>query len=263
MSQSLKKVTLITGASSGIGLELSHIFAKNGHDLILIARSSDKLYQLADELRNNYSIQVASFANDLSKMSEVQYVVDAIKSEGAFIEYLVNNAGVGDYGKFEDQDWDKIEQQINLNMKTLTYLCHAFLPVMKTKNTGHILNVASTAAFRPGPLMAVYFATKSYVLSLSEALSNELKDTKVYVTAYCPGATATNFAMNAQATNSSLFKDKKLPTAVEVAEKGFEAMMSRKQVAVPGYMNNFLLFIQRFTPRKLVTNITRVLTSED
>jgi len=263
MSQNLKKVTLITGASSGIGFELSQIFAKNGHDLILIARSADKLYLLADELRNTYDIQVASFANDLTKMSELQYVVDAIKSEGAFIEYLVNNAGVGDYGEFASQHWNKIDQQINLNMKTLTYLCHAFVGDMKIKKRGQILNIASTAAFRPGPLMAVYFATKAYVLSLSEALANELKGTNVSVTAFCPGATETNFAVQAQATNSTLFRNKKLPSAKTVAEKAFEAMMGRKQVAVPGFMNNLLIFIQRFAPRKLVTNITRVLTSED
>jgi uncharacterized protein len=263
MPPSLNKVTLITGASSGIGLELSHIFAKNGHDLILIARQADKLYEVADTIRNKYGIQVASFANDLSKMSEVQYVVDAIKSEGVFIEYLVNNAGVGDYGVFQKQDWIKIEHQINLNMKALTYLCHAFIPAMQEQKRGQILNIASTAAFRPGPLMAVYFASKAYVLSLSEALSNELKGSNVFVTAFCPGATETNFAQRAQATNSTLFRDKKLPSATQVAEKAFEAMMRRKQVAVPGFANNALIFIQRFAPRKLVTTITRVLTSED
>jgi uncharacterized protein len=259
----LNKVTFLTGASSGIGKALAYILAKNGHDLILIARNADKLAELADDIRSQFGVQVATFANDISKMSELQFVISSVKSEGVFVEYVINNAGLGDFGFFAESDWHKNEQQINLNMKSLTYICHAFLPHMKMEKKGHIVNIASTAAFRPGPLMAVYFASKAYVLHFSEALADELKQYNVYVSAVCPGPTETNFAQAANAAESDLFRNKKIPSAEEIAEYTFLAMMKRKTVAVPGFKNNALIFIQRFAPRKLTTILTRLIIGKD
>ena len=203
------KTALITGASSGIGLEFAKVFAKEKNNLVLVARSKDKLEQLASDIRKDYAVQVKVINADLSNMEEVQMVYDTCKAENIEVEYLINNAGFGDFGYFAQSDWKKTEQMIDLNIKSLTKFCRLFIPDMVARKSGKILNVASTAAFQPGPTMAVYFASKSYVLFLSEALYSELQGTGVNVTCLCPGATESGFQQAADMEHSNLFENKK------------------------------------------------------
>jgi short-subunit dehydrogenase len=252
-----KHTVLITGASGGIGYEFALLFAKNGHDLILVARSGDRLYTIAEELRQQYGIRVAAFARDLSDLHQVQSLYDAIQQEGIFVDFLVNNAGFGDYGFFAESSWVKSYAMIQLNISSLTMLTYLFVQDMKKQGRGRILNVASTASFQPGPMMAIYYATKSYVLHLSEALYNELAVHHISVTTLCPGPTETGFQQEANLGNSRLVKGKKLPTAATVAEYGFMAMMQGKRLAIPGLVNKMMVFFIRFIPRGWVLKIVR------
>lgn len=251
------KTALITGASSGIGLEFAREFASNKNNVVLVARSADKLQQLASELIQQHGVSVKIIAADLSKMDEVQKVYNTCKAENIAIDYLVNNAGFGDFGFFIESDWKKTEQMIDLNIKSLTLMNRLFAPDMAARKSGRILNVASTAAFQPGPTMAVYYATKSYVLFLSEAMSNELKESGVTVTCLCPGATESGFQAAAAMGESALVKGKKLPTAKEVAAFGYKAMMKGKLTVIHGFMNYLMANSIRFTPRAWVLPIVR------
>lgn len=248
---------LITGASLGIGLEFARTFAAAKNDLVLVARSEDKLKDLSIELQQAFGITVKIIVADLSNMEEVQKVYDVCKAENISINYLVNNAGVGVFDFFTESDWDKTAQMIDLNIKSLTKMCRLFIPDMVQRKSGKILNVASTAAFQPGPTMAVYFASKSYVLSFSEAIYNELQGTGVHVTCLCPGATESNFFQSAAMHESNLVKGKKLPTSKEVAEFGYKALMKNKMTVIHGLMNTIMATSIRFTPRKLVLAIVR------
>jgi uncharacterized protein len=248
---------LITGASLGIGLEFAKTFAAAKNNLVLVARSEDKLKALADELQKTFGITVKIIAADLSNMEEVQKVYNTCKTENIFIDYLVNNAGIGIFDLFADSDWNKTEQMIDLNIKSLTKMCRLFIPDMITRKSGKILNVASTAAFQPGPTMAVYYASKSYVLLFSEALYNELQGTGVHITCLCPGATQSGFFKAAAMEESNLIKGKKLPSSKEVAEFGYKAMMKNKMTVIHGLMNSIMATSIRFTPRKLVLKIVR------
>ena len=248
---------LITGASLGIGLELAKTFAAAKNNLVLVARSEDKLKVISEELQKTFDIQVKIIAADLSNMEEVQKVYDICKAENISIEYLVNNAGIGVFDLFIDADWNKTEQMIDLNIKSLTKMCRLFIPDMVARKSGKILNVASTAAFQPGPTMAVYYASKSYVLLFSEAIYNELQGTGVSVTCLCPGATDSNFFKAAAMEESKLVKGKKLPTPKEVAEFGYKAMMKNKMTVIHGLMNTIMATSIRFAPRKLVPKIVR------
>jgi hypothetical protein len=248
---------LITGASLGIGLEFARTFAAAKNNLVLVARNEEKLKALASELQQTFGISVKIIAADLSDMDQVQKVYDACKSENISIDYLVNNAGIGVFDFFVESDWDKTAQMIDLNIKSLTKMCRLFIPDMVQQKSGKILNVASTAAFQPGPTMAVYYASKSYVLSFSEAIYNELQGTGVHVTCLCPGATESNFFNAAAMQESNLVKGKKLPTSKEVAEFGYKAMMKNKMTVIHGLMNTIMATSIRFTPRKLVLAIVR------
>lgn len=248
---------LITGASSGIGLEFAKVFAANKNNLVLVARSEEKLNQLATELSNNFGITVKVIAADLSKMEQVQQVYNTCKNANIQIDYLVNNAGFGTYGFFVETDWKKTEEMIDLNIKSLTLLSRLFGADMVANKSGKILNVASTAAFQPGPTMAVYFATKSYVLFLSEAMSNELKGTGVTVTCLCPGATESGFMAAASLEDSALFKNRKLPSSAEVALFGYKAMMKGKMTVIHGIMNYLVANSIRLAPRSWVLPIVR------
>jgi uncharacterized protein len=177
---------LITGASSGIGLELAKVFAANKINLVLVARSESKLNELANEVKQQ-GVTVNVLAKDLSSYNTAKEIFDWCGQQNIQIDYLVNNAGVGDFGFFHESEWKKQEQIINLNITALTYLTHLFLPDMVKRKNGKVLNVASTAAFQPGPTMSVYYATKAFVLHFSEAIANELEKTGVTVTALCPG----------------------------------------------------------------------------
>jgi uncharacterized protein len=248
---------LITGASNGIGLEFAKVFAANKSNLVLVARSQDKLAQIAQQLQKEFSIVVHIIVADLSKMEQVHIVYDTCKKQQITIDYLVNNAGFGDFGFFVESDWHKTEQMIDLNIKSLTLLSRLFGADMAAKKAGKILNVASTASFQPGPTMAVYFATKSYVLFLSEAMSNELEGTGVTVTCLCPGATESGFQAAAAMEESALVKGKKLPTSAEVALFGYKAMMKGKRLVIHGLLNTIMATSIRFAPRGLVLKIVR------
>lgn len=247
---------LITGASSGIGLELAKIFTNNKINLILVARSENKLVALAHELQQQ-GVKVQVLAKDLSEYKTAKEVFDWCTQQNVEIDYLVNNAGVGDFGFFNESDWTKQEQMINLNITTLTYLTHLFLPGMVTRKNGKIMNVASTAAFQPGPLMSVYFATKAFVLFFTEAIANELEGTGITVTALCPGATASGFQAAASMEDSKLVKGKKIPSSKEVAAYGYKAMMQGKVVAIHGIKNYLLAQGARFSPRSLTVKVAR------
>ena len=251
------KTVLITGASSGIGLEFSHIFAKNYYRLVLVARDREKLRVLQKELHEKYGVEVVIVPKDLSLTSAAEQIYNALSHENIEVDVLVNNAGFGAYGKFSDIDPQKEVEMITVNITTLTYLTKLFLPQMMARKHGRVLNVASTAAFQPGPLMAVYYATKAYVLSFSEALSEELEGTGVTVTALCPGPTASGFQKAADIEDSKLVKGKKIATSRQVAEYGYDALMKGKRVAIHGTMNKIMAFTTRFAPRKLVTKMVK------
>ena len=251
-----RKTSLITGASFGIGLELARIFAREGHDLVLVARSSDKLRQLASELERANSTRSLILATDLTEPGAAAYVLDQTTRAQIVVDILVNNAGFGQYGFFAENDLEECLRQIQLNVTTLTHLSRLYLPEMIARKEGRILNVASTAAFQPGPLMAVYFATKAYVLHLSEALANELQGTGVTVTCLCPGATATEFHKRANATEMRLLKMGSMDPQT-VAEDGYRAMMTGKPLVISGFKNWLVAQSVRFSPRRLVTAIAR------
>ena len=248
---------LITGASNGIGLELAKIHASKGGNLVLVARNKSKLDELKKELENQYKVSVYIIGKDLSIFNSAQEVYDETNKQNIKIDYLINNAGFGDFGMFVDSDWNKELQMINLNITTLTQFTKLYLQDMVKHRSGKIMNVASTAAFQPGPIMAVYFATKAYVLSFSEAVNNEVSDKGVTVTTLCPGATESGFQAAAAMEESNLVKGRKLPTSKEVAEYGYAAMLKGKTVAIHGLMNWILANSVRFTPRSLVVKITR------
>ena len=247
---------LITGASGGIGYELAKLFARNHHNLVLVARSADKLRQLASELEKAHGTRSLILATDLTEPGASAYVLDQTTRADLQVDVLVNNAGFGQYGMFADNDLEECLRQIQLNVTTLTHLTHLYLPAMIARKTGRILNVASTAAFQPGPLMAVYFATKAYVLHFSEALANELRGSGVTVTCLCPGATATEFHKRANATGQRLLKFGAMD-ARTVAEDGYRALMAGKPVVISGFKNWLLAQSVRFSPRRLVTAIAR------
>ena len=253
----LVKTALVTGASSGIGLELAKLHAAEGDNLVLVARNAAKLEALKEELEKNRDVAVYTIKKDLAVTDAAQEVYDQLKKQNIEIEYLINNAGFGDYGMFYDTKWEKESDMIRLNITTLTQFCKLFLKDMLERGSGRIMNVASTAAFQPGPGMAVYFATKAFVLHFSEAINNELDNTNITVTALCPGATESGFQAVAAMEESKLVKGKKLPTSKAVAKYGYKAMMRGKAVAIHGFKNVLLVNSIRFTPRSLVVKIVR------
>lgn len=253
----MKNTALITGASSGIGWELAHIHAKAGGDLVLVARSRETLNSLQKELETACSATVEVFVKDLSKQEVPREVYQEVKEKGIEIDYLINNAGFGSYGLFYETEWDKEANMIDLNIRALTALTKLFLPEMVKRGKGRILNVASTAAFLPGPLMAVYYATKNYVLAFSEALAEEVKGTGVTVTTLCPGPTRTGFQRASGIENSKLVKNKKIPDGREVAAFGYKKMIRGGRVVIPGFGNKLTDFFARLMPRKTVTALVK------
>jgi len=250
------KTALITGASKGIGRELAFIFAEKGCDLLLAARSEHELTTLKELLEEQYAVSVHTFITDLSLPEAAQQLYDAIRLLGSDVDYLVNNAGFGDYGAFADTSWERYGKMIQLNVVSLTLLTHLFITDWRGRKKGKILNVSSTAAFQPGPMMAVYFATKSFVLSLSEAVDNELKKEGITVTALCPGPTATHFGAESKMNASQLVKNVQIADARSVALLGYRAMMKGKPVVIHGAMNKVAPFAVRFMPRRWVTRLS-------
>jgi len=252
----MSKTALITGASKGIGKELAFLFAEKGHNLVLVARSADALEKIKVEIEETFSVSVYNLEADLSDATAAQAVFNEVKEKVGDVDFLVNNAGFGDYGTFADAEWDCYERMIALNVTTLTHLTHLYVNDWRGRIAGKILNVSSTAAFQPGPMMAVYFATKSFVLNLSEALGEELKNDHITITALCPGPTSTHFGEVSKMSASQLVKNVQIADAKDVAALGYRAMMQGKPVVIHGTMNKLAPFIIRFIPRKWVTRLS-------
>lgn len=250
----MNKTTLITGASSGIGLEFAKIFAEKEYSLVLVARSEDKLIEIKQDLENKFKIRVKVITKDLSLRNSASEIYEELKKENIEINILINNAGFGEYGKFSDTDWEKELQMINLNIISLTNLTKLFLKDFIAKNSGKILNLGSVASFLPGPYMSVYYATKAYVLSFSEALSQELQNTNVQVTCLCPGATESGFQKASSVNHVRAFV-KNIPNSKEVAEYGYRILMQNKTIGIHGIKNKVMIFLTRLTPRFLIRKI--------
>ncbi len=246
---------LITGASGGIGEALARELAAEGHDVILVARSEGKLQTLATELAVKHSITADVLTADLAAAGAGTAL--AARLTGRQIDILVNNAGFGDFGEFYKSDPTKVSQMINLNVATLTDLTRALLPAMVERESGKILNVASTAAFMPGPLMAEYYATKAYVLSFSEAIADELRNSGVTVTALCPGPVDSGFQSGADMHDSKLVKGKKIMSAETCAKLAVAGMNAGKPVVVTGLINKLQAMSPRLVPRRFVPAMVR------
>lgn len=253
---SMENVALITGASSGIGKDLAFIHAEKGKDLILIARRKEKLDELKKAIESTHKVQVKVIAKDLIAEGAITEIVEELAKDHIEIEYLINNAGFGGHGYFHEQDPEYQERMIALNITALTALTRQILPQMVARNSGRLLHVASTAGYIPGPLQAVYFATKAYVLSLSQGLAGELMDTNVTSTALCPGAVDTEFAEQASLEGTDLFKSAK--SSRSVAEFGYNAMMKGKTDVVNEPLLGFQLkYLIHFLPKKMVFKMIR------
>ena len=242
---------LVTGASAGIGSELARVFAEQGHDLVLVARSEDRLEALAAELRREHGRHVRVLPRDLLEPGAPEAIYAALSAAGVDVDVLVNNAGVLELGAFDAMPLAALERMIELNTRVLTSLTRLFLPPMRERGRGRILNVASAAAFQPIPALAVYAATKAFVLSLSEALSEELAGTGVTVTAVCPGLTTTAMTDKAKASNpnAGYFPDFLMADAGDVARAAYRACEAGRVIEVPGLTNRVLTDWSRLQPR--------------
>ncbi len=247
---------LITGASSGIGYELAKLFARDGHDLVLVARRLEKLKQLASALESEFKVKTLILARDLSVAGAAEEIYDTIKKRGISINCLVNNAGFLVYGEFSRNAWEDELRMLQVNLTALLHLTKLFLPEMVGNKYGMIMNLGSIGSFSPGPLNALYCATKSFVLSFSEALGEELRGSGVSVTALCPGGTKTEFAERADIGRTFIHTFGVL-SARKVAAIGYQALMSGKRVCVPGLLNRMIVFLIRFSPRGLVAKMSK------
>ncbi len=243
------ETVLITGASSGIGLELARCFAADKCRLVLVARNTEALESLADELRRAHGIQTMVLTADLSQPETPARLFNELQQSGVTVDVLVNNAGFGAHGAFAGLPLRLQLEMIQVNVTALTELTGLFLPGMIERKRGGVLNVGSVAGFVSGPGMAVYFATKAYVLSFTEALAEELAGTGLTVTGLCPGPTATNFGHVARGEKERQFKSPKM-SAEAVARCGHRAFRSGRVLAIPGLQNHFLIFLTRITPRR-------------
>lgn len=246
------KTALITGASSGIGKEFAKLHASRGGDLVVVARRKDKLNELKKELENKYRIKVMVIVKDLSLRNSAQEIYDEVKNANIKIDYLINNAGFGGRGEFHIRSMEQDIQMIEVNVITLTRLTKLFLPDFVKRGDGRILNVSSTAAIMPGPLQAVYYATKAYVTSFSNAVWQEIKGTGVTITTLMPGAMDTGFAKASDMSNTPLFA--KTVSPVDVAKDGYEGMLKGKLNVISGVtpLQRMFLALAPFTPKKIM-----------
>jgi short-subunit dehydrogenase len=255
-----RQTALVTGASSGIGRELAHQFAAGGHDLVVVARRAAALDSLVADVTRVHGVSATAIAADLAEPSAAQRIYDALALAGTRIDVVVNNAGFGLGGSVAALPLDRQLEMIQVNVTALTALTRLFLPGMVERNQGGILNVGSTAGFQAGPLMAVYYATKAYVLSFTEALAEEVAGSALRVSCLCPGPTATGFAETAQMTKSNLFKRATM-TASDVARIGYDGWTERKVIVIPGFPNRQGVALVRFAPRSMVRKIVKRLNS--
>ncbi len=253
-----RKTALVTGASSGIGAELARIHAEHRGALIVVARRRERLEALKAELEAAHGVTVHVLSRDLTQAEAPQQIYDEVRSLGVPVDYLVNNAGFGYRGLFHKQDWAVNEAMIKLNILALAALTRLFVPDMVARHSGRILNVGSMAGFLPGPLNAVYYASKAFVVSFSEAIADELRHTGVTVTALCPGPTESEFNRVAQMSDVNLTRT--IASTRQVAEAGYEAMLRGKTIVVPGLANKIMIHgLLRLSPRRVATRISRIL----
>ena len=250
-----KTRALITGGSVGIGAALADVFAGQGHDLILVSRTREKLEARGRAIHDKFAVDVVCLPEDLTDPQGARRLHEAVKGRGLHVDYLVNNAGVGLYGKFATTDLYAELKMIQLNVTSLVSLTKRFLPHMIERRSGRILNVASTAAFVPGPWMSVYYATKAFVLSFSQAIDYELKVNGITVTTLCPGPTESEFKVRAGSQRSRLF-EAFVMDAPRVARVGYDAMMKGKPVAVPGLRNKMIPIAARLIPRPIIAELS-------
>jgi short-subunit dehydrogenase len=252
----VSKTALITGASGGIGYELALLFARDGYGCILVARSQDKLQELAKRLEGEHAVKTLVLGKDLSRPTAVDEIYEEVTAASMQVDVLVNNAGFPVFGLFNETDLEAELEMLQVNVVALTALTKLFLKGMVERRAGRILNLASTAAFLPGPLMAVYYASKAYVLSFSQALSNELRGTGVTVTALSPGPTRTGFQMRGAMEDSRLVQGQ-IADAASVALAGYRGLMAGKTIVIPGFSNKLIPWVVRLSPRGVVTRVVR------
>ncbi len=254
--RSPRRTALVTGASSGIGYELATLLAQDHYDLVLVARNETALRQLADELVKRQGITCTVLADDLSDSHTPERLVARLREASLDIDVLVNNAGFGTHGPFVEADVASQLQMIQVNLVALTHLTRLLVPSMVSRTWGRVLNVASTAAFQPGPLMAVYYATKAYVVSFSEAVGHELRGSGVTITALCPGPTRTEFQRRAGVEDTPLMRGR-IMDARTVALAGYRGLMQGRSLVIPGVRNRVLAGLTRVVPRQITLEIVR------
>jgi short-subunit dehydrogenase len=251
-----RPVALVTGASSGIGRELARVLAREGHDLVLAARRENELRALAGELRDRFGADALVVPADLADHDAADRIQDEVTAGGLDIEVLVNNAGLGGHGRFSDTDVEQERRTLAVNVVAVTELTKRFLPAMVARGRGWVLNVASTAAFQPGPFMAVYYASKAYVLSFTEALAEELAGTGVTATALCPGVVPSGFQEAAgMREDMPLLRSPGARSPEVVAEAAYRGMMRGRRVVIPGALNKFGVQSLRVSPRRVVVRV--------
>ena len=254
----MKKTVLITGAASGIGREFANIFAAEGYDMVIVGRNAKKMDAMKADYEQQYAVGVSCIQADLSKDNEVQRVYDEVNAMGISVDVLINNAGVGDYGRFVDIDWAKERALAGLNMLSVMQLMHLYAADMEKRGGGRILNVSSIAAYTPGPYMPMYYASKSFVYSLSQAVAKEMEGTGVTVTCLCPGPTATNFEKEANMGKSNkMFTLFKPMTPAEVAREGYDALMRGEVVHTTKLFYRIFKLLCRLGPDKAKRDLTK------
>jgi uncharacterized protein len=244
---------IVTGASGGLGLEFAKLLAADRYDLVVIARSADKLTAIAADLQSRHGVNVETLPLDLTKPGAAAAVFARVPE----CDVLINNAGFGTNGHFDEMSEERIHEELTLNVLTLTELTRAYLPQMCARKAGRILNLASTASFLPGPFMAVYYACKAYVISFSQAIAEELRGSGVTVTCLCPGPTATGFANRAHATQTRLFRVQPVGNAASVALAGYRGMQRGRDLVIPGLWNNLVALSSKIAPRRILLWVSR------
>ncbi|UCG52427.1 MAG: SDR family oxidoreductase [Candidatus Latescibacterota bacterium] len=258
-ANNMRRTALVTGASGGIGYELARLIAADGHDLVLVSRNETRLKEVAGELEEAFRVRTALLPKDLAVPDSPEQILAELEKASIEIDVLVNNAGFGTSGPFSQSPLSEQLEMIQLNVTSLVHLTGLLLPRMIERSRGKVVNVSSVAAFQPGPFMAVYYATKSFVLSFSEAIASELEGTGVTVTAVCPGPTVTDFQNRAGTADTNLFRNHMTMDAPAVARIAYEGVKKNKPVVITGAKNKFLAFGNRLVPRSLVVKIARSL----
>ena len=251
-----RRTALVTGASGGIGKGIAQAAAREGWHLVLTARTTAGIEAYADDWRRRHGIEIVALAQDLSLPGGAQALFEQVQARGLRIDALVNNAGIGVFGEFAETDLDAELGMLRLNIEAPTVLAKRFLPGLLERG-GRILNIASVAAFPPGPYLAAYYGSKAYLRAWSEGIAEELERRGVAVTVFCPGPVRTRFAERAQARRSALFRGAHLPDGDTVGRAAWQACMQGRQLVVHGVAGKLLVFLMRFTPRRLIARIVR------